>query len=121
MINVDGTQVATSLWVTIPSMTIDCNTGNQTRITYFLEAVTNDVSVQIQASVNNINWITLNTRDMSNIDSQESVIVVPAGSSAVAVISPEDRNGINSGFQYYRVQVQGATPYGTLNAWGDAK
>ncbi len=121
MRNFDGSQLATNVWTTIDSMTIDCNSTNETRITYFFEAVTSPVLVQVQASVNNINWITLNTRDMSNVDSQETTITVPAGGSAVAVISPEDKNGINSGFQLYRVQIQGSSPYGTCNCWADAK
>lgn len=121
MLNVDGSQVATTQWVTIDEMTIDCNEGNEERITYFFEAVTNTVNVQVQASVNNINWVTLNTRDMENSDAQEGTIVIPSGGSAIAIISPEDRNGINCGFQYYRVQIQGSAPFGTLNGWADAK
>ena len=121
MINVDGSQVATTQWTTIDSMNIDCNNGGETRITYFFEAVTNAVSVQVQASVNNINWIVLNTRDMESADVQQGTIVVPAGGSALAIISPEDRSGINCGFQYYRVQIQGSSPFGTINAWADAK
>jgi hypothetical protein len=121
MQNVDGTQTATGSWTTVSGMTIDCNSGNETRLTYFFEASTNDVNVQVQGSVNNINWITLQTRDLMSVDQQNYTIVVPAGGSAVAVISPEDLNGINSGFQYYRVQIQGSSPYGSIQAWGDAK
>ncbi len=121
MLNVDGSQIATTQWTTIDDMTIDCNEGNEVRITYFFEAVTNNVNVQVQASVNNINWIVLNTRDMESPDAQEGTLTVPAGGSAIAILSPEDRDGINSGFQYYRVQIQGSAPFGTLNAWADAK
>lgn len=121
MISVNGTQVASSQWTTISTMTIDTTINGEERITYFFESVTNDVLVQVQGSVNNINWIPLNTRDMNDVDVQEETILVSAGTSGVAVLSPGDRDGINCGFQLYRIQIMGNAPYGTLNAWAFAK
>ncbi len=106
MINVDGVQTCTSSWVTINSMNIDTNVGSQTRFTYYFEATTNDITLS-----------TKNLYDLSN----QTIINVLSGGSAVAVISPEDLDGINSGFQYYRVQIKGSSPYGTIAAWADGK
>ncbi len=121
MLAVDGSQTATAFWADVSSMLVNTFPGGEIRITYFLEATTNDVDVQIQGSVNNINWIPLNTRDLVRPDMQNTIITVPNGGSAVAVISPTDFNGVNSGFQYYRMQIMGNSPYGTLSSWATAK
>ena len=121
MVTVNGSQLANTQWTTIPSMTVDTSPNGERQITYFFEATTNDVNVQVQGSVNNINWITLNTRDMDKPDMQNTTITVLSAASAVAIISPSDFNGVNSGFQFYRVQIQGVAPYGTLDAWAVAK
>lgn len=121
MTNVNGSQIASTTWVTVPAMIIDTFPNAEERITYFFQATTNDVVVQIQASINNLNWITINTRDLLNPDAQQQYITVVNGGSAVAVVSPEDNYGINSGFRYYRMQITGVAPYGTIDAVATAK
>lgn len=119
MINVDGEQTATDSWTTISSMTIDTFPNEEERIVYYFTCTDNDVEARIQCSVNNINWITIPTRDL-NGNSQDTILV-QANESAIGCITSEMDLGVYSCFQYYRVQIKGESPYGTIECWGDCK
>jgi hypothetical protein len=113
MIVASTTQASTTNWATVTAVSIDTNTGGESRIMYWMNAVTADVTVRIQGSLNNVNWVDIDTRDITTNDVQGVEITVPVSGSAVAVISPEYRNGADSAWRYYRAQLKSGS--GTLD------
>lgn len=111
-----GSQTASTSWVTIDALSIDTNSGGETRLIYFLTAATNDVQVKIQGSVDNSTWVDIDTLDFTTNDVQGTILTVVSGASAVAIISPEHQNGIYSAWRRYRLQIKGSATYGVLTA-----